>query len=323
MIDIKASAPGKEIVAGEFAVLDGAPAICMAVNRRAHVSITVSTENHHTVSTPGFSDDLDSIASIADSEKKYPLLAAVWQELQIETPDFLNIVLDSSGFSESGAGKIGIGSSAALTVALTAALDCLAGESRDIRNIAMAAHRRLQGSAGSGADIACSLAGGSIEYRMGELASAELSWPSDLNYALLWSGVPADTAAQLDKLDAAEAHPSRAELGDSAEVAARAWKSGDPEQVMTVLRDYIATLRRFDVDHKLGIFDAGHAALADSANSLAVVYKPCGAGGGDLGIAISSDESDLAAFVGIAQQQDFKLMDLAIDATGVVVDGNK
>ena len=101
MIDIKASAPGKVIVAGEFAVLDGAPAICMAVNRRAHVSITVSNENHHTVSAPGFSDDLDSYASLADSARKYPLLAAVWQELQIETPDYLNIVLDSSGFSES------------------------------------------------------------------------------------------------------------------------------------------------------------------------------------------------------------------------------
>jgi phosphomevalonate kinase len=323
MIDIKASAPGKVIVAGEFAVLDGAPAICMAVNRRAHVSITVSTENHHTVSAPGFCADLDSFASIADSVKKYPLLAAVWQELPIETPDFLNIVLDSSGFSESEAGKIGIGSSAALTVALTAALDCLAGESRDIRDIAMAAHRRLQGGAGSGADIACSLAGGTIEYRMGEQASAELGWPSDLNYALLWSGIPADTGAQLEKLDSADAHLSRAELGDSAKTVARAWKSGEPEQLMSDLREYIATLRRFDVDHMLGIFDAGHAVLADAANSSKVVYKPCGAGGGDLGIAISSDESELAAFVDIARQQNFKHMDLAIDATGVVVDGSK
>jgi phosphomevalonate kinase len=323
MIDIQASAPGKVIVAGEYAVLDGAPAICMAVNRRAHVSITVSTEDHHTVSAPGFCEDSVSFASIADSAKKYPLLAAVWQELQIESPDFLNIVLDSSGFSEHAAGKIGIGSSAALTVALTAAIDCLAGERRDIRNIAMAAHRRLQGGAGSGADIACSVAGGTIEYRMGEQGGGDLSWPSDLHYALLWSGVPADTGIQLDKLDGADAHPSRAELGESAKTVARTWKSGDSEQVMIVLRKYIATLRRFDVDHKLGIFDAGHAALADTANSLEVVYKPCGAGGGDLGIAISSDESELAAFVDIARQQNFKVMDLAIDATGVVVDGIK
>lgn len=323
MIDIKASAPGKVIVAGEFAVLDGAPAICMAVNRRAHVSITVSTENHHIVSAPGFSDDLDSFASIPDSAKKYPLLAAVWQELQIETPDYLNIVLDSSGFSESGAGKIGIGSSAALTVALTAALDCLAGESRDIRSTAMAAHRRLQGGAGSGADIACSLAGGTIEYRMGETMNADVGWPVDLHCALLWSGVSADTGVQLAKLDSAAVQESRAELGDSARAVACAWKSGDSEQVMSALSKYVATLRRFDLDHKLGIFDAGHAALADTADSLGLIYKPCGAGGGDLGIAVSSDESELAAFVDSARQQNFKHMDLTIDAIGVVVDGNK
>lgn len=323
MIDIKASAPGKVIVAGEYAVLDGAPAICMAVNRRAQVSITASTENYHTVSAPGFCDDLDSFASIADSAKKYPLLAAVWQELQIETPDFLNIVLDSSGFSESDDGKIGIGSSAALTVALTAALARLAGESRDIGRIAMAAHRRLQGGAGSGADIACSLSGGTIEYRMGERSCAELSWPADLYYTLLWSGVPADTGAQLDKLDSADARASRAELGDAAEAVAEVWKSSDPGEVVNSLREYAKTLRRFDVDHKLGIFDAGHAALADEAESSELIYKPCGAGGGDLGIAISSKESELAAFVETARQHNFKVMDLAIDANGIVVDGNE
>jgi phosphomevalonate kinase len=323
MIDIKASAPGKVIIAGEYAVLDGAPAICMAVNRRAHVSIRSSSDNHHTVAAPGFAEKVASFGSISECAEEYPLLAAVWQELQIETPEFLNIVLDSSGFSDAEAGKIGIGSSAALTVALTAALARLAGESRDIRGIAMVAHRRLQGGAGSGADIACSLAGGTIEYRMGEKVSAELGWPTGLRYALLWSGVPADTGAQLDKLNSAAAHGSRAELGGSAKAVAAAWKSGDAEQVMNGLSEYIATLRRFDVDHKLGIFDAGHAVLADTADSLELVYKPCGAGGGDLGIAISSDDAELAAFVDIARQQNFKLMDLAIDASGVVANGNE
>ncbi len=323
MIDIKASAPGKVIIAGEYAVLDGAPAICMAVNRRAHVSITSSSENHHTVAAPGFAEKAASFASISECAEDYPLLAAVWQALRIDTPDFLNIVLDSSGFSDAEAGKIGIGSSAALTVALTAALDRLAGESRDIRGIAMAAHRRLQGGAGSGADIACSLAGGTIEYRMGEKISAELAWPAGLSYALLWSGVPADTGIQLAKLDSAEAHDSRTELANSATAVAQAWRSGVPEQVVSDLREYTATLRRFDVDHKLGIFDAGHAALADSAKTSEIVYKPCGAGGGDLGIAISNDKSELAAFVDIARQQNFKIMDLAMDASGVVVDGNK
>lgn len=322
MIDIRASAPGKVIIAGEYAVLDAAPAICMALNRRAHVSITISKENCHTVAAPGFSPSGVSFKSIADSAEELPLLAAVWQELQIEAPDFLNIVLDSSRFYDANAGKIGIGSSAALAVALTAALGRLADEHRDVRSTAMAAHRCLQGGVGSGADIACSVAGGVTGYRMDEDVSDKLEWPGGLNYALLWSGVPASTQTQLDKLGAADVQASRAELGDSARAVAQAWKIGDPEQLLTCLVEYTATLRCFDVDHKLGIFDAGHAALADCAGSTELVYKPCGAGGGDLGIAISSDPLALAAFVDGAQQQNFKLLDLTIDTNGVVVDGN-
>ena len=37
--DVVASAPGKIVLCGEYAVLDGAPAICMAVDRRARASV--------------------------------------------------------------------------------------------------------------------------------------------------------------------------------------------------------------------------------------------------------------------------------------------
>ncbi len=40
MTTVTASAPGKVILSGEYAVLDGAPAISMAVNRRAVVTLT-------------------------------------------------------------------------------------------------------------------------------------------------------------------------------------------------------------------------------------------------------------------------------------------
>ncbi len=56
MIDVKTSAPGKVVVSGEYAVLDGAPAICMAVNRRAHISITTTDNDYHSVLAPGFSE---------------------------------------------------------------------------------------------------------------------------------------------------------------------------------------------------------------------------------------------------------------------------
>jgi phosphomevalonate kinase len=311
------------MLAGEYVVLDGMPAICMAVNRRAHVSITANAEQYHTVSAPGFSDSQRRFNSISEIADMYPLLAAVWQELQVEAPGFLNIVLDSSGFTEREAGKIGIGSSAALVVALTAALGQLVAAGTDIRSTAMAAHRRLQGGAGSGTDVACSLHGGIIEYRMGEKESRQLLWPAQLCFALLWSGVPADTKSQLDKLAGVEVRASRAELGSAAQAVAQAWELGDAAIVLQSLREYAAALRCFDVDHSLGIFDAGHSALANIADSTDVVYKPCGAGGGDLGIVVTRNTAALSSFVQAAKERGFKLMDLRIDLTGLSVSGKQ
>ena len=323
MINIETSAPGKVMLAGEYAVLDGAPAICMAVNRRARVSITSNAEQYHTVSAPGFAEGQQAFAAIAEIADTYPLLAAVWQQLQFETHDFLDIVLDSSGFNDATAGKIGIGSSAAMAVALTAALARLAGAGSDIRSTAMAAHRTLQGGVGSGADVACSLHGGIIEYRMGDKQSRQLRWPAELSFALLWSGVPADTRSQLDKLVGVDAHASRAELGHTAQAVAQAWQLGDSTAVLHSLREYTEALRHFDVDHTLGIFDAGHSTLANEADSSDVVYKPCGAGGGDLGIAISTNKSALSTFVKAASERGFKLMDLRIDPAGLFEAGNE
>ena len=44
-----ASAPGKFVLSGEYAVLDGAPAICVAVDRRAVVTIETHGGDHSIV----------------------------------------------------------------------------------------------------------------------------------------------------------------------------------------------------------------------------------------------------------------------------------
>jgi phosphomevalonate kinase len=330
MIDIQASAPGKVIIAGEYAVLDGAPAICMAVDRRAHVAITSSDNEHHSVLAPGFSElvgrftsrqgRVDWIEGAAD----FALLDAVWQELDPGITDNLAIVLDSNEFIDAASStKIGIGSSAALTVALAAALVLAAGDDQSIHRSAAAAHRRLQGGAGSGVDIACSLAGGIVEFRMGDEAVRALQWPDELHYALLWSGVAADTAGKLDQLSNVDACASRAELVAASARVADIWSDAQPQAIIEELRAYTAVLRRFDIDHELGIFDAGHAALAEQAESSEIVYKPCGAGGGDLGIVIATDAAQITVFVDTAREHNFKHLHMAIDATGLKRDGEQ
>ena len=71
------------------------------------------------------------------------------------------VIVDSSAFFGPNGRKLGFGSSAAVTVALTSLL-CADPQTpdEDILNLAVAAHRHAQGGRGSGYDVATSLFGG-------------------------------------------------------------------------------------------------------------------------------------------------------------------
>lgn len=319
MNQVVASAPGKVIIAGEYAVLDGAPAICMAVNCRARVMISANRMDVHCVTAPGFLDMPLRAATFANCSE-VPLLAAVWRQIPLNIDGYLNIEIDSSDFVSAGGEKFGIGSSAAVAVALTAAVGQLT-DGIDIREQAYAAHNEFQGG-GSGADVACSVAGGIIEYQQGDLQSQVLAWPAGLHYALLWSGRSSDTPAQLSKLAMVKPRASRQALATAAGTVASVWQGGRAAEVVAAVGEFTDSLQRFDVDHALGIFDAGHREMVAAAVSSDVVYKPCGAGGGDLGIAICEDEQALRAFVEAAKRQNFAPLPLSIEASGVEVEGS-
>ena len=229
---IAASAPGKVVLSGEYAVLDGAPAISMAVNRRARVALVAGTRGQHSIVAPGYSDT-EGLFRVNDGKivwtagaDEYALVEHVWHALQPETSADLTLMLDTREFLDEASGdKTGIGSSAALAVALAAALGALCEPGTDLAAAAGRAHREFQGGKGSGVDIANSTLGGIIEYRMGH-AGVSLAWPQGLHFALLWSGVPASTAAQVGRLQQAQPNDSRAALGTASEQVAAHWRAG-------------------------------------------------------------------------------------------------
>jgi phosphomevalonate kinase len=73
---------------------------------------------------------------------------------------------------------------------------------------------------------------------------------------------------------------------------------------------------QFDVDHDLGIFDAGHHELTNAAAKLELVYKPCGAGGGDIGVVFATDKAAVAKFTNIAGESGFRLLDVSLEISG-------
>ena len=320
---IATSAPGKIVLSGEYAVLAGAPAICTAVSRRARVAITESPGERHRVVAPGYSDVEGRFTTASgyvrwqQGGEEYPLVNAVWRLMQPVVASSLTLMLDTSEFREATSGaKTGIGSSAALTVALVAALANVSTSKHDVAATASDAHREFQRGTGSGIDIACSIAGGLIEYRMQDRYVAAVDWPRGLHHALLWSGIPVSTGTQLQRWQQASAKPSLDALLDASRSVAASWREGDAAALLEQYHNYGDALAAFGDDHGLGIYAAGHAELAAAARQQGLFYKPCGAGGGDVGIVLGMDANAVAGFAAEARDFGFRQLDVALQAPG-------
>ena len=93
--------------------------------------------------------------------------------------------LDTSSYIDAQSGKkLGLGSSAAIIVALVAAIkNC--DDPEKIKLLTHKAHKQLQGGLGSGADVATSLFGGLIKYQQENYTTKSLIWPRNLFYRLI------------------------------------------------------------------------------------------------------------------------------------------
>jgi phosphomevalonate kinase len=345
-VSVAASAPGKLVLLGEYAVLAGAPALVMAANRRARVRVTAADDSCCTFESRGGASGTTRYVRAggrwrAGSGAALPLVDAVLNELDAEldlahAPAF-SAELDTSAFTEpaddASRHKLGLGSSAALTVAFASALAeytaRLSGRPDRWIGRLIAVHRRFQGGRGSGLDVAASLSGGVISYRMnGAVESPAVSsrpLPDSFHLLCIWSGRPASTDAALRRLDHWRDEEPRAHaraLGELAEIAVAADRSalaGDAGALVEAVSAYAGCLRRFGAASGIDIYGAGHERLAELAHEHGAVYKPCGAGGGDVGIACCDDAAALDALRVSVGDAGFRALALAVDPLGLQV----
>lgn len=331
---ITATAPGKAVLSGEYVVLQNAPAIASAVDRRVRVSVSESSGEYHSITAPGYLEGTWSFSLGKEGEfewrerlpgpSAFSLLEEIWKSFDTAPWPSLSLVVDTEEFADAATGlKLGLGSSAAVAVALTAALQSYCAVASDTEKLAMAAHDRFQGGQGSGVDVATSLHGGVIVYRRAGAESLKLDWPEGLHYQYLWSGQAANTAEKLAKLiehrEQDATSDSMKRLSDAAENVAAVWSLGDSGQILESFPAYIDALGQFSIDHDLGVFDAGHKELVHLATDMEIVYKPCGAGGGDIGIVLAACEDAINEFCGRARQQGFRNLDVAVAEQGLLI----
>jgi phosphomevalonate kinase len=342
-VKVESSAPGKLVLAGEYAVLAGAPALVLAMDRRARVSLAPAAGGSSTVECTGGAEGTASYGwrgtALTSSGAAFPLIEAILVELREElalaqAPPFAARI-DTSEFSEragTASSKLGLGSSAALTVAFASALAEYTGRPSPQAHWVgrlIAVHRRFQNGRGSGLDIAASLFGGVISYRMNGAvespAVAPRPLPDSLRLLTIWSGRSVSTEAALERLARWRAQSpveyARAldELKEVATAADEAARTRDSRALLDSLSAYGDSLRRFAAASGLEIYSTEHARIADVAREHGAVYKPCGAGGGDVGVACGDDAAALEALRKAITEAGFRALALAVDPIGLQV----
>ena len=350
-MSVRATAPGKLVLLGEYAVLEGAPAVVMAADRRAEVIVApasgprcrvratnLGAEAEFTVLGDGRLDWAQGDAVQAD---RFGVLASVVRELvQAGVASAADLGafetrITTSQFYQRGANgtgdKLGLGSSAALTVALAAALSAhasgeLNGGSPGL-DIALRAHRGFQRGSGSGLDVAASLHGGVVSYRLRSGGRSpeirNLSLPAGIEMLCVSAGKGASTREYLERIAlwrrrAPEvAAAALEELSELAQAGLDAVESADTSRFLFVVSAFAAALQSFREAADVDIMSAEHRAIEGVVRAGGGVYKPSGAGGGDIGLAFSDDAGRLERLAEDLARAGFASFVPGIDSTGV------
>ena len=295
-------APGKVMLIGEYAVLEGASAVVMAVDR-------------HVVLYPSKSPATGLVAFARER-------AAMALGLDASAEGF---EADSRAFYD-GSAKLGLGSSAAVCVASVASLFFQAGRDiyedatrRDIFRLAFEAHNAFQGERGSGADVAASCLGGTLVVEMGN-PKGQWNPPVPIRLVFLWSGHVASTPALVQAVR--ESHKVARDqyamlVARMAEAADGFVAASNLTQLLACIAEYGALMAELGKHAGVPIVTEEMAQVIALARRSGGAAKPSGAGGGDIMVAAFEPDADVLPFLAQAGKMGMVPLCLAQDRQGV------
>lgn len=314
-----AVAPGKLMLAGEYAVLHGGAAWVMAVDRLARVGAPTATHPARV---------LPEVTEALAAGRRRGLLHDAR-----DTP----MGFDLAALQERDGRKLGLGSSAAGCVAALAWAMAREGRDPDAHRDALAraareGHRRAQGG-GSGVDVLASALGGvsSVRFDGGVDGDAEVravAWPEALRWSVLWSGAPARTWDMLARVRdlAASDHARHARLqgaiADAAEAFGAALTAGNVNEALVAVRAHLDAMEALGDAAGAPVVTEDLRRLADALAPLGAAVKPSGAGGGDVSLVFASRDDTLAEVHRVAGAFGFAPVTLSRDDSGArVIEG--
>jgi phosphomevalonate kinase len=330
---VVARAPGKLFVLGEYAVLDGCPAVVAAIDRAVEVSLELGSTGttlrvNSAVASAGFSTTapLTQVGPLRFAHAAFRSAVYTFPEIGRR-----NAVLTvASRLEDRRHTKLGLGSSAAVTASVVAAVFAAAGQ--DLRTescrdhlftVALDAHRCVQGSLGSGADVAASVYGGLLLFRprdgIPQVTSIRL--PSHARLLVAWTGEPASTPDLVQQYRSAQngsaaqraafVQASRACVDDFVAGLGRGTVS------LSAVLENGRLLERLAADLNLPLLTPSLRRLVSVARAEGAAAKISGAGGGDCGIAITCGDEAARRVRAAWRAAGLHPLDLSISDQGV------
>ena len=322
-----ARAPGKLVALGEYAVLDGAPAVVLALDRYAEVTVEESADGVCRLTTRSanvverrFAPGEPSGAALVD------LVAAAAPGLA------WTATIDSQAFF-AGDAKLGLGSSAAVLTAWAGGFAAFArAQGRSLPEPRVEAlielHRQFQGGKGSGLDVAASYTGGAITFRLArpdlpQIGSVRL--PNSVGFAGIFTGRSASTPELVSRYRAwrrdrpQEAAELVRRLTAQAEAGCAALTGDDAAGWLEAFEAYGQGLGELGKAIGVSLVTAEHHEIGVEARRHGIAYKVSGAGGGDLGLACAADLEALEAFSQSVEDRGFRVINVSLAEHGLQV----
>lgn len=323
-----ASAPGKLVLLGEYAVLDGAPALVQACPPRCEAVIgplqsarCELTSRMQATEVHEFDRGAATGSALADA------VLAEWGS-RLPWPVW-GASIDSSGFFR-GNEKLGLGSSAAALVAFAGACHAAgSGAGTPDLQALIRCHRQFQGGSGSGIDVAAALAGGTVRFALppdGLARSDSVRLPEGVGFACVFAGGSASTPGLVGKYRQWAASGTvrtaalRQRMFDVANRGCVAAHERNGAALVAAIDEYGRCLAQ--LGHEIGadLVTGAHARIGRLAGKFGLAYKVSGAGGGDVGIACGLDSAALGAFSAQAIRDGWQTIPLSSDEQGLRIE---
>jgi phosphomevalonate kinase len=301
------SAPGKMMIAGEYAVLEGAEAVVAAVGRRAYARLGSGAQE----ALPP-----EAAAARAAAEHK---LGPVTGALSIDVAD-----LQQEGR------KLGLGSSAAAAAAAAGVVFAAHGRDvmqdavrQEILATALEGHRAVAPH-GSGADVAAAVLGGFVRFRkLGDgVETHALRWPEALELVVVWTGMAvrtSDMLAQVRALGAKDPAGYRARmrvLADQAEHLVSSLIAGELDAIIECFHGYGTAMGELGHAAGIQIIDDTCRQVRELAREHGGGAKPSGAGGGDIAMASFSSIDAANGFRASCVGAGFEVLSIELGVPG-------